>query len=123
MAEEFNKILNSVKGRSSEEKINIVLETVKNVAEIVLRLHDTINMNFNVINQRINTLEFRINKIDEQLLRQKQPGPMPPLPPPLSPNRVKTNVSPIQARSTVMDELASLFNKKKKIDNMVKYNK
>ena len=115
MAEEFNKILKSIKGKSLEEKINVVLETVKNVTEIVLKLHDNININLNAINQRINTLELRINNIDGQLLQRKQPKQQQTaLPPPPSPEKISYHG--VETKSAIMGELKTLFEKRKNVD-------
>ena len=116
MTEEFANILNEIKKKPFEEKLDVITDVFEKVMFLFLKIPTLIDNELNSIQQQINSIKIQINQIKQKITIKDLPKiktltPLPPPPPP--PNSTNINEPAIETRKVIMDELQELLKKRK----------
>jgi len=137
MADEFSFFLSQTRQAPLKEKVDGLSEIIENMMKIILSFPDMVDNAINNLAQKVYSLESQIRALDQKIETMKNsmvaapmgssqgaplPAGVPPRPPgapppppgaPPAPPKPQEPVNPMSLRSSIMDELKTLFAKRK----------
>lgn len=117
MAEEFVDFMLLMKGKSVEEKLDVLIDIVKNIMTIFVKFIEDVDNKIKLLENKIPIYEESIKQIKTEI--QCAPEPESKYVPPPHVNKPLERVLGIEStKNMVMKELNALF-KKKKLKNNV----
>jgi len=132
MADEFSRVMKGYSEAPLKERVEGLADVIEKIMAIVLKIPEMTDNSIGILNSRIVSLESRLSSIESKLSDMTSKGVVipgmapsgspPPPPPPGKPGApppppgkapAQAAANPMSLRGSIMDELKSLFSKRK----------